>query len=96
MASEQQDRLKVYAAIDSERIYQDARWNDQTTTSGGRHSLEEWTVYIRSYLREAEDQLARNPKQVADVLALATFRKIAAMCVCAMEQHGAPLRKEDA
>jgi hypothetical protein len=86
------DRSEVYAAIDSEREYQDRRWNSETTTSGGLHSLEEWAIYMRSYLREAEEQLSRNSKQVGDPLALATIRKIVAMGVACMEQHGAPRR----
>jgi hypothetical protein len=86
------DRSEVYAAIDSEREYQDRRWNSETTTSGGLHSLEEWVIYMRSYLREAEEQLSRNLKQVGDPLALATIRKIVAMGVACMEQHGAPRR----
>lgn len=86
-------RAAVYAAIDTERNYQDSRWNSETTTSGGLHSLEEWLVYIRSYLRTAEDQLARNPKQIGDPAALETIRKITAMGVACMEQHGAPRRE---
>jgi hypothetical protein len=86
-------RQEVYASIDSERAYQNSRWNSNTTTSEGLHSLEEWVVYMRSYLREAEDQLSRNAKQIGDPLALATIRKIVSMGVAAMEQHGAPRRE---
>lgn len=86
-------RNDVYDAIDSERAYQDTRWNDSTTTSGGRHSLEEWVLYMENYLTEAKHQLSRNAKQVAEPLALATMRKITAMGVAAMEQHGAPRRE---
>jgi len=86
------DRRDVYKAIDSERDYQSRLWNDETTTSGGLHSLEEWLVYMDDYLRQAKEQLSRNAKQVADPLALATIRKITAMGVCCMEQHGAPHR----
>ncbi len=32
-------REEVYAAIDSERDYQDKLWNPETTTSGGLHEV---------------------------------------------------------
>lgn len=86
-------RQEVYAAIDSERDYQDHRWNDSTTTSGGLHSLEEWCVYIRSYNNEAMETLSRGPKQEVDAKALEIMRKIAGMAVSCMEQHGAPHRR---
>lgn len=85
-------RDEVYNAIDTERDYQDNKWNSETTTSGGQHSLEEWLVYMDDYLREAKSQLSRNVKQIGDPLALDTVRKITAMGVCCMEQHGAPYR----
>lgn len=86
-------RAKVYAALDSERAYQEKRWNSNTTTTHGFHSLEEWAVYIDDYLQEMKNQLSRNAKQVGDPLALATLRKITAMGIAAMEQHGAPQRE---
>ncbi len=85
-------RQEVYNAIDSERDYQDGRWNSQTTTSDGRHSLEEWCTYIEDYVNEAQHILSRLPKQEAGPQALHIIRKVAAMAVCAMEQHGAPRR----
>ena len=85
-------RQEVYAVIDGERKYQDSRWTPETTTSDGKHSLEEWFVYIEDYTKEAKHILSRQPKQTADVLALDVMRKVAAMTVCAMEQHGAPPR----
>ena len=86
-------RAQVYEAIDSERAYQNTRWNDETTTTGGRHSLEEWFTYVEDYVREAQHILSREAKQNADPKALAIMRKVAGMAVCAMEQHGAPRRE---
>lgn len=86
-------RSKVYEALDSERAYQDRKWNEDTTTSGGKHSLEEWLVYIEDYRLEAAHIVTRNSRQVADPQVLEIIRKIGAMCVAAMEQHGAPHRK---
>jgi hypothetical protein len=86
------DRKQVYELIDGERTYQDNRWNSETTTSESKHSLEEWFVYIEDYVSEAKRLLSRNARQVSDPQAKAIMRKVAAMAVCAMEQHGAPPR----
>lgn len=86
-------RPEVYEALDSERAYQDSRWNEKTTLSGGRHSLEEWLVYLQDYLTEAVHLASRLPQQEAQPKVLANVRKIGAMCVAAMEQHGAPKRE---
>lgn len=86
-------RKEVYEAIDSERAYQDSRWNESTTTSGGHHSISEWLAYIEDYLREAQHLLAREPKQVSDPKAIQIVRKIAGMAVKCMEEHGAPRRE---
>jgi hypothetical protein len=82
-------RADVYRAIDSERAYQDRRWNHP---DHGRHSIGEWLVYIDSYLSEAKQELTRQPDPFASADALETIRKIAGMCVACMEDHGAPMR----
>jgi hypothetical protein len=82
-------RKEVYAAIDSERTYQDLKWTPKTTTSDGQHSIEEWIVYMEDYLKEAKHILSRHPKQEADHEAIQIMRKVTAMGVAAMEQHGA-------
>jgi len=87
------ERVEVYKAIDSERDYQDLKWNSETTTSDGRHSFEEWFTYIEDYIGEAKHVLSRQSKQVADTFASDVMRKVAGMAVCAMEQHGV-LRRE--
>ena len=81
------NRLNVYELINGERDYQNSKWNPETTTSDGRHSVEEWFVYIEDYVNEAKHTLSRKPKQVADEEAMEIMRKVAAMAVCAMEQH---------
>lgn len=88
-------RNAVYAAINGERDYQDSKWNENTTTTKGIHSVSEWILYMESYLEEARTQVSRNPDPEASELALNTIRKIAGMAVCCMEQHGAPLRKKE-
>jgi len=85
-------RQSVYSALDSEREYQVSRWNETTTESGGRHSLEEWFTYMVDYIREAQHAFSREASQDAKPKALNIMRKVTAMGVAAMEQHGAPRR----
>ena len=85
-------RNEVYAAIDSEREYQQARWNPSTTTSGGIHSFSEWIAYMEDYLVEAKHILAREARQNSYPKVEHIMRKVTAMGVAAMEQLGAPLR----
>jgi hypothetical protein len=82
----------VVGALASERAYQDERWNPATTTSGGYHEIGAWLTFMRSYLREAEEQISRGAEPEASGEALHTIRKITAMGVACMEQHGAPHR----
>lgn len=86
-------REQVYAAIDSERDYQDAKG----VAHGGAahtHELESYALYMDDYLREFKTQLSRT--WVADgkppIEALNTLRKVTALGVAAMEEHGAPRR----
>lgn len=83
----------VVDAIASERAYQEVRWNPATTSSGGLHEIGAWLTFMRSYLREAEEQISRGADPQASDAALNTIRKITAMGVACMEQHGAPMRK---
>lgn len=85
-------RYEVYEAIDGEREYQDSRWNAQTTTSEGKHTFEEWIVYIEDYLAEAKHILSREPAQTAQPKVAHIMRKVATMAVACMEQYGAPRR----
>jgi hypothetical protein len=80
-------RSQVYAALDSERDYQDSRWN------GGKHTIEEWIIYIEDYLAEAKHILAREATQTAVPKSVHIMRKVTAMGVACMEQHGAPRRE---
>lgn len=86
-------RTEVYNAIDSERDYQETRWNSTTTTSEGKHSFEEWFTYMEDYITEAKHILSRESKQNADKRTQHIMRKITAMGVAAMEQLGAPRRE---
>jgi hypothetical protein len=86
-------RDEVYFAVDSERDYQEALWNSATTSSEGKHSVEEWLMYISDYVQEAQHILSRRSRQEADPKALDNMRKIAAMAVACMEQNGCSPRE---
>lgn len=86
-------RSEVYAAIDSERAYQDARWGTTESSGksgvGGARTLDEFVLYIDGYTRDLV-QVASHELDPAAKLAF--VRKVAGLCVACMEQHGAPLR----
>jgi hypothetical protein len=81
-------RNEVYAAIDGERDYQDMRWNEQTTETAGKHSVEEFVLYMEHYLHESRRLLSTqaSPKAIHDGLDF--VRKVTAMGVACMEQNG--------
>jgi len=96
MATQKVTRQDVYAAIDSERDYQDSRWGSKLSGEraapegeGGNRSLDEFILYIQNY--------AANLGAFASTSSdwqekLHKVRKVAGLCVAAMEQHGAPHR----
>lgn len=87
------DRAEVYAAIDGEREYQAVRWSEDITCTGGRHSVTEFLVYMRDYAEEALHNVSREADPGASEKALHWVRKVAALGVACMEQHGAPRRE---
>jgi hypothetical protein len=84
---------EVFNAINSERAYQDSKWNPSTTNSHGQHSFSEWIAYMEDYLAEAKHILARNANQAATPVVAHIMRKVTALGVAAMEQLGAPRRE---
>ena len=81
------DRAIVYAAIDSERDHQDAwrgNWEHQ-----GHPSVGEEILLMEHYLAAARQAWAINRGGRA---ALVEVRKVVALGVRAMENHGAPVR----
>jgi len=86
-------RKQVYKAIDSERAYQDQRWNESTTTTEGKHTVTEWLVYIQDYAAEALHIVSREADPAASEKALHIIRKVGGMAVACMEQQGAPVRR---
>lgn len=85
-------RMKGYRAIKSERDYQDEQWG-KTQSSGrpgnGERSLDEFALYISGHA----DVLRGFCTEFTDAnTKLHAVRKIAALCVWCMEQHGAMIR----
>ncbi len=86
-------RDAVYAALDSEREYQDRKG----VANGGephRHELESFVLYMDDYMTELKHQLSRlwTDTGRAHPSCLDILRKVTALGVAAMEQHGAPHR----
>lgn len=86
-------RQEVYAAIDSERAYQQSRWNETTTTSKGIHSFSEWIAYMEDYLLEAKHLLARTAEQNSHKSVSDIMRKVTTMGVAALEDKGVDRRE---
>lgn len=87
-------RKDVYLAIDSERDYQDKKYGN--TASGGilgkgERSVDEFCLYILGLSNELAQMSAHkaNAFQKTEII-----RKIAALAVNCMEQHGVRKRKE--
>lgn len=83
-------RAEVYAALDSERDYQEMR----KVRDGGNpsHTVTEFLVYTRSYLNEALEKASRVWGAEADAQVLDTLRKVGGLVVACMEENGAPKR----
>lgn len=81
-------RISVYAAISSERDYQESKWK------GHLHEAESWLLFIEHYVHEARVQASKTDfTEVPNLIAyLDSIRKITALGVACMEQHGAPKR----
>lgn len=81
-------RQQVYLAIDGEREYQDSL--PRTRTDGSAKGVGDYLTLISRYHRKAEDDWSDTAGNDA---ALHQIRKIAAIAVHCLEDHGAPLRQ---
>jgi len=78
------DREMVYAAINTERDYQDALGSDRT--DGGAHTVGDYVTMLQYYQHVLVANWTLYP---GDTMALDTVRKIAGIAVRCMEEHGA-------
>ncbi len=79
-------RAAVYTQISAERAYQNDDVNEEIMSVGDELTL------LRAYLREAEDKYKECFGDAHEEPAMHSIRKLAAICVRAMEHHGAPER----
>jgi hypothetical protein len=88
------DRRDVYAAIDSERDYQEDRWG-KTASSGrlgnGDRTIDEFVLYMVGYANRLANFASISDDAAAK---LECVRKLTTLGVACMEQHGAPPRQD--
>ncbi len=80
------DRKEVYGEINREREYQIALWKDHP------HSVEEYLMYIEDYVNEAKHIKSRFIDDAISTQSLHIMRKVAALAVHCLEEHGCPSR----
>jgi len=81
-------RKQIFEAIEGERKYQDDRWNCSTTDSCGKHEIETFLFYLDFYRRQLDAPLSTKSQREGYSEALPILRKMAALLVACMEQHG--------
>lgn len=92
-------REMAYWLLDGERDYQDERWGE--TLSGGRapvgrgeeggdRTVDEFVLYVAGYANDLVQYASHFGSSDGK---LDIMRKVGALCVAAIEQHGAPERK---
>ena len=86
-------RAEVYAVLDGERDYQEARKASEGSTSyNGKHTPEEFLIYMNSYLNEANEAAARVWGEDCKPRILDILRKVTALGVACMEENGVVAR----
>lgn len=85
-------RAKVFGALNSERDYQDAKGEQTYEGTPRGHSIEEFLLYMRDYVEEGTHVASRVWGDKCKPAMLDIVRKVTALGVACMEQHGAPQR----
>lgn len=85
--SRPEQRAEVFDVLDQERVYQELRWK------GPKHSIEEWAYFMEDYLAELKRLRSRNDGELVKGQSMHIFRKITALGVACMEEHGAVSRE---
>lgn len=81
-------RQEVYAALDTERVYQDKLGSDRT--DGSNHTVGDYIVMLQHYQQKL---VAAWTENAGVERALDIVRKIGGIAVHCMEEHGAIPRK---
>lgn len=76
------ERKEVYGVINDERVYQDRKWG---TIEEHPHEVGSWVTIMRQLLNDAERAYMT---QRGDMGALDEIRKVVAVGVACLEQHG--------
>lgn len=94
-------RVRVYEAFNTERDYQDELWgktvygrpvsgsSGYAPEAGGNRTIDEFALYIQRYANALTDIAGSTGDAEAKLHAV---RKVGALAVACMEQHGAPKR----
>lgn len=88
-------RALVYAAVDSERDYQDSRRKNEGETiiaNEGDHTPEEYLLYMEHYMHLAREKASTVWGPECKPAVLEIIRKVTALGVACMESNGAPRR----
>lgn len=88
-------RIAAFEAIESERAYQNKRWSVTPgyPTGHNPHSVTEWLVYMQHYAAEGLKAVTLASEPETNRAGLEFARKVAALGVACMEEHGAPRRE---
>jgi hypothetical protein len=84
-------RQEVYAAIDQERAFQDTLWPGRECGTSNPLKIGEFILLVEEYAAKA--RTAWTKEKAPEMEALDIVRKIAAIAVNCMEQHGAVPRE---
>lgn len=83
-------REEVFELINGERNYQDKL--SPSRTDGSKKTVGDYTTMMSHYVNKLQEAWTMNAGNTA---ALDVMRKIAAIAVHAMEDHGAPARETE-
>jgi hypothetical protein len=87
-------RQEVYALINGERAYQNAKWGPRDDQYMATHERPaDFVIYMERYLDAAKSALTDLPESEAQTEALAAIRKVTALGIVCMEVNGAPARQ---
>ncbi len=81
-------RAEVYQVLDLERQYQNQKWANGDAKHNP-HSVSAWILFMEHHLQKARTLASTSADETP---ALHEIRKVTALGVVTMEQHGAPLR----
>jgi len=84
------NRAEVYAAIDSERTYQDRVWaeNAGRVPEAPVRTVAEELLMLEEYVAKARAAWTAAPRSTEVAVTTDVLRKCAGICVRAMENHG--------